>query len=492
MKLYFSDYFQVREEDLESYGAFNVSLVTDLPLFIDPFLLFNSKKEKYQQLHGEIIKYLIFLKSKSIAKQSPGALKSWYVFKEVKQNWFGFSIGGNKGSALGMDFATALNDNLHKIFQNFGKEGKITKSSHLEKLCLIKGGVGKDNISDFATNLIKEFLLQYTEAFAKNYIDKKLRDKFRVSRVRFNYETQTWEEGIYELPKFNGDYVLLTPKDLLTKDDTWINKADLIEDFERIPDAISDEQLRFQVNNYFLSRIPNDPEKDKEPTEKERGEAIFETLRQFPELIDYYIKLKEIEGDTAESISKEKVAFSENIFVKNVKKIVAGLERKGFYQITENSLEEAKKKIQILKDFIEKNDGYKLFYNKGKCIGGEKEAQLLFALVCKGSTEYDVNREVNNGRGPVDFKFSKGSFDGSLVEFKLAKNKKLKQNLENQVEIYQEANPNTKAIKVIIYFSEEERLRVMKILKELNLIGNDNIILIDARKDNKLSASNVK
>ena len=52
------------------------------------------------------------------------------------------------------------------------------------------------------------------------------------------------------------------------------------------------------------------------------------------------------------------------------------------------------------------------------------------------ATEYDVNREVNNGRGPVDFKVSKGSKDTTLVEFKLASNTKLKKNLENQVEIY--------------------------------------------------------
>jgi hypothetical protein len=31
-----------------------------------------------------------------------------------------------------------------------------------------------------------------------------------------------------------------------------------------------------------------------------------------------------------------------------------------------------------------------------------------------------VNREVNNGRGPVDFKVSEGAADTSLVHFKLA------------------------------------------------------------------------
>lgn len=39
---YFSDYFGVSPQRLQTYGAFNISLIADLPLFIDPFLLFNS------------------------------------------------------------------------------------------------------------------------------------------------------------------------------------------------------------------------------------------------------------------------------------------------------------------------------------------------------------------------------------------------------------------------------------------------------------------
>ena len=91
MDLYFSDHFKVKEKNLEKYGAFNISLVADLPLFIDPFLLFNSKKKKYKQLHEDVIKYLVFLKDKSTSQTlDDGALKAWYAFKEVEQNWLGF------------------------------------------------------------------------------------------------------------------------------------------------------------------------------------------------------------------------------------------------------------------------------------------------------------------------------------------------------------------------------------------------------------------
>ncbi len=45
-EIYFTDFFKVTPEVLEEYGAFNISLINDLPLFIDPFLLFNPNALK--------------------------------------------------------------------------------------------------------------------------------------------------------------------------------------------------------------------------------------------------------------------------------------------------------------------------------------------------------------------------------------------------------------------------------------------------------------
>lgn len=64
IKIYFSDFFDVSPEGIEEFGAFSVSLFSDLPLFIDPFLLFNSKKPKYQALHSSIIRYVRFLRDR--------------------------------------------------------------------------------------------------------------------------------------------------------------------------------------------------------------------------------------------------------------------------------------------------------------------------------------------------------------------------------------------------------------------------------------------
>lgn len=164
MKIYFTDFFNTPTDTLENYGAFNLSLINDLPLFIDPFLLFGSKKPEYLELHKSILAYLTFLKTKSEAGITEiSQIKSWYLFPEVKQNWFGYSKVGNGGSGLGEKFGKAMSSSMHIVFDDLGKE-KITQSSHLEKAGLFEIGVGKDNISDFTTNLTKEFLLSYVSS----------------------------------------------------------------------------------------------------------------------------------------------------------------------------------------------------------------------------------------------------------------------------------------------------------------------------------------
>jgi hypothetical protein len=486
MNIYFSDYFGVSKEDLDEYGAFNISLINDLPVFIDPFLLFSSDKGEYEVLHQEIIKYITFLREMSDKGViSKGLVKHWFLFPEVKQNWLGYSKVGNGGLGLGPKFATALNDNLSTIFNNFGTE-QITQSSHLEKLCLIKDGVGKDSISDFTTNLIKGYICEYTQEFTLKYVDKSRCKRVSVKHANFDYNTRRWNAKAYTLPYIDGDFVLLTPKDILTKDDAWINKHDIIGDFDEIAESIPNVELRAQINEYLLRQIPE------RASQREVNEAISQTLRKFPVLIDHYIRFKEDHGDEAVALSEQKVKETEAIFILQVTNLVEMLRaQKVFYSQKGDTFDEAYNRVMFLKQVIESNDGYRLFYVKGEPVKRESDLQLIFRLTWYAA-EDDVNAEVNNGRGPVDYKISRGSKDSTLVEFKLASNSKLKQNLAKQVEVYKAANQTKKSIKVILYFTDSELVKTLKALKELELNQNKGLVLIDARATNKPSGSNAK
>lgn len=451
-------------------------------------MLFNSKKKHYQDIHAKMISYLIFLQeqAKKYSLPTHAMLSNWYIFPEVKQTWLGFSLGGNSGRGLGKNFAKNIHTVLKTLVKDFGKE-TITESSHLEKLCLISSKVGRDKISDFTTHFTKKFILDYTARFAAKYLKPGQCKKFNVPKVEFSFKTHTWISQEYTLPCFNNDYVLLTPRDILTRDDTFINRTDMLDNLYSLAPSVEDDTLRFALNQYFGDILLHNKGKI---SKVEKNRIAMKLIAEHPELIDYYIKSKEENKEQATSISKQFVQEIAQLFNLQLKELIKLLQTNtDFYASCENSYDESLQRVRYLKSVIEDMDGYRIFYLNGNPVRRENDLQTMFRLVWYG-TEFDVNREVNNGRGPVDFKISKGSADSTLVEFKLASNTKLKKNLENQVEIYKKANGTNRAIKVIMYFTEKEHRKTIKILNDLGLSSCKDIVLINAILG-KPSASNV-
>lgn len=491
-KIYFSDIFNVKHSVIEKYGALDISLICDNPAFVDPFLIFANFE--YKNLHKLIINYLKFLRDLSIKNEgkelSPGDFKHYYKFSEVKQVWLGYSINGNSGLGLGPDFAKSLYQNLNKIFSKFGKE-EITESSHLEKLCLIEEGVGVDKISDFTLNLIKKFLLEYTERFAEKHLDKKFVAEFAINKVEFDFQNYVWQNASFNLPfiEANGkkDFVLLVPKEILTKQDTWISKNDFLENDTAIFNAIENDELRTKINKYFYNNLQIKLNKKKQPekdySKKSKTSALFKTVWEYPEILDYYIKFKEQKKDDA---LKWHIADPENVnFFLDTFVIQKEISSKNFGKLA--SFNDCIARITFFKKVLESNS--RSLYIKEKPIQ-EKQLQLMFKMATYDSL-FDYNSEVNNGRGPIDFIISFGSRDKIGLELKLASNTKLKQNLLNQGKVYKEDSNLKHVIKTIFFFSNKDLERVNKILKELNKsVDNREIFLIDCRK--KDSGSNQK
>ena len=390
--IYFTDVFSIEQELLDDYGAFNIALVNDLPLFVDPFLLFDSESPNLRDLHDSIIKYLVFVRDRVQADElTEGSISQWLFFPEVKQNWLGFSRQGNSGTGLGPNFANSLAKNFKRVFRNFGEE-TLTKSSHLEKLGLLSGGVGRDHLSDFTTNLIKGYLLKYTEDFAIQYLQPAKLKRVHVERVSFNYETRRWRSGHFMLPWHGGDYVILTPCEILTRDEAWINQGDMLSQFFQLRTSLPDEHLRAQANDHFLTQI------NEKSTQDERKAAALRTIEQFTELLDHYIKWKEEHANEAHVLSNQKVQETHRQFVENIRelmlKYLTGTE---FYEYGD-SYEESLRRINYLKHVIEDNDGYRVFYLDGKPVKRESDLHVMFRLTWY-ATAYDVNAEVNNPVG---------------------------------------------------------------------------------------------
>lgn len=458
MKIYFSDFFNVDNDIIDKYGAFNPSLLNDLPLFVDPFLLYSNDNAEIKELHYKVISYVGFLKEKSISDDIDNRkLKDWFFFPEVKQNWFGYSEVENGGSGLGKKFANSLNENLHTIFGNFGSEN-ISIDSHLEKLCLINEGVGRDAISDFTTNLIKDYLLEYTQKFALDNIDKSLLKEFPIKNASFDYDKEIWIDKTYTLPNYNGDFVLLTPKSILTKDNTWINKKDLCANYDGVIDSIPNEELRSRFVNEVLRLIPED-----DNTKKSRNKAISETILKYPEYIDYFIKHKVKHGNEAKINSLNKVNQTADLFVKNISYLYDELKKTEFYDIKLTGSKELRMKISLLKDLIENKSGSKFLYINECGITREKEFGIFIKMLFMANGDFNFNNVKN------------------IINFKLASNNKLKDALVLKFKNEQYLSDDKKQIMPIICYKDSDFVRVQKLIAEAKLKVDDFLFTIDAR-----------
>lgn len=443
--VFFSEIFSVPENEIENYGAFNISLLSDMPLFIDPFLIFNNQSEKYQDLHNSIIKYVDFLREK-VENHSDAELErlyAWFVFPEVKQTWLGVAGRSNNGIGLGIKFARQLQNNLRSHWSNLEQES-ITKGSHLEKLTLFNKGIGHDKISDFTTNLIKGYLLEYTSNFARQYINPSLRRNVAVRKARFNYQTETWESQNFDLPVHKGDYVILTPVDILSKHTTWITRNDLIEKYMFVVDTIPNGQLRAEINNFFNNKISDDAELIFD--RRKLNGALEELVNQYPDFIDYYIRYKENMGEEAKSISRRKVYETFVLHFKNTRNLAELIQEDIYSKPQPDNYQEWQ---NALRKAIEEKRGYEFLYIYGKPIQSDIETRLFFKHVWS-LTQTDV-------------------YPNDLLDFKLASNMRL----DN------DAKEDSKAlITYLLCYSEAEAKRM-----KLN-VHSDNIVVIEAFEKN--------
>ena len=105
------------------------------------------------------------------------------------------------------------------------------------------------------------------------------------------------------------------------------------------------------------------------------------------------------------------------------------------------------------KTLIEDNGLSKLLYDSDGMPKHESAAQLLFYGIADSycdANDIDLTKEGNNGRGPVDFKLSRGARDKVIVETKLTSNSQLRHGLEIQIPIYMKQEKTKQAIYLII------------------------------------------
>lgn len=117
----------------------------------------------------------------------------------------------------------------------------------------------------------------------------------------------------------------------------------------------------------------------------------------------------------------------------------------------------------LFKDWVENNRGWGVIQsadNKKR----EKIVQRLVHLAAKSyieSNNLDISFEPDEGRGPVDFKVSRGA-DKTIVEIKLSSNQQYLHGYEKQIVEYGKAEKTQSFIYVFIDVGNPGRLKTIQ------------------------------
>lgn len=193
----------------------------DLPLGIDPFLLFKSRDPTLAELHRVVL--AAFNRGVDAIRTGDAATARRILhYPEVSEIALGYTQAGRRGSGVG-EFLTEL------LIESILETPAILENGvrHVEEMQLVSVGIGPDRVSDIVANIIKRQLILYTQAQARMW-DVPLKTGVPLHNI-WNAEAAVWEDEYIDLPisPVDGQPLLFVPRRIV-RALPWINYDDFL------------------------------------------------------------------------------------------------------------------------------------------------------------------------------------------------------------------------------------------------------------------------
>ncbi|TAL43514.1 MAG: hypothetical protein EPN91_06185 [Salinibacterium sp.] len=411
--MYFSEAFSVERGPDDDW--FDRLLESDTQLFVDPFLVFAETDGLWadggERLSGHFQRGFEILAGHQDNPESLQYRKTvdLMVFPEPKEFGLGFVGVGTDGSGTGRGFAkrivSAMAIAIEKGLQDLRR---------FEELGVLVEKIGRDRISDITCNILKYKFIEYTQEVCRRHniplVDFKV-ESATVDPLRKRWASQT--VGLPENPK-NGKPVLLTPARFLRElptlnaDDWW----DFVE-----------PTLRDDLNLELVGRL-------------RKADIVF-LARQHTDLVRAWTESRA--NDPAEPYDVEKDPAGLHLWQMETRGIASespltmgdvGPNELGVFVAEVN---------EHFKHFVEARAGWRLLRTEDTFAPRrEASVQLLYRGVVESYCHAHgvrLDREVDVGKGPVDFVFTT-STQRVLLEIKKVGNGKFWNGLEQQLVSY--------------------------------------------------------
>lgn len=434
MAMFVSKYLNLKYE-LAEKGIFDSILDEDSNYFINVKLLkkcavpeFGHSYEKVQGFFCQIGTLLKAAESKD-DKLYRTAYRM-FNFSEVNGINLGFSAS-KYGAGFGKKLREKIVADAFEIIKKGSEYPEI-----FELVSLFEENVGPDRLSDMIARIIFDDIVSYT-----------LRINKELGIIPDNKQDLCFEEGLVVNP-YKGCPILLLPTTILHE----LPIARDWDDIDRV--ARENEAIKREINEVVCEQWKSSSSEEKKQYLREQ---VFMNPTKCARIVAAYNEVELEEYDILRNSRYNSVRIFEKIMVpctnfESVNKMVLV-----------NSYVIACEILKTFKHWVEYNGGSEILL-KTDSRTREKVCQRLIHLTGKSfinTNGLDFSCEANEGRGPVDFKISRGE-DKTVIEVKLSTNQQYLHGLQVQIEEYAFAENATSKIYVFVDLGNPGRLKTIK------------------------------
>lgn len=471
----FSTAYSLRHGSRDSW--FDPDLTVDTRLFLDPFLLLKGGPS-WVRAHDELVAhfahcYRLVAKSSRRQSLSAKAAAQLLTFPEPYEFGLGYTVASTRGSGGGAAQARVIMDGIAVAVAAGLKEPE-----HIEEIGILNEGFGADRISDAALNVLKPHFVRYTQDIATRVGVPLCAHKLRNASV--DLTGARWADEYVDLPTNNatGGPVLLVPKKLL-RDLPTLNADDWFG-------SDVNEEVRISLNLRIGQSIPK---REIVELARRNPEAVRTWARNQTSRMD--LKGYDFDADPKGVISYDKAA----AYARSNPLPALPVDSQPDLSRLVGSV------LDKFKAYIEHGGGWRLLWNDNdQSEKNEDAAQLLFMGMAR---EYlrvfgvEIDREVELGRGPVDFKVSAGHSIRLLIEVKKAHTGTFWNGLNDQLPSYLVSDDTNEGWLVAIQYRDSKTTtdRLKRLPKDVEVAAQRtgktlHYVAIDGRRP--LSASKIR
>ena len=448
MPIFVSDFFNLNSA-LNTTGTFDSILDEDSNFFINIIRLRSTEVPEFSKSYERINTYfsnIATLLQASDQKEDKfyRAALAKFAFSEVNGINLGFSET-KYGSGFGPHLRKQVIDDAFDIVKKGSVQPEIF---HL--VSLFEDNVGPDRLSDMIATIILPDIEEYT---------KRINRELNINPT--TYPDVAFVNGIAQNP-YKGCDILLLPLDILQE----LPIARGWDDIDRV--MHENESIRNEINEI----VALEWSKWASSTKKE---YIKRQIFEIPERCE-----RVLSGYKESTIAPINLTSDLDYYVAAVFKQIK--QECSFSATTEpdiTSFKAAEDVIAIFKKWVENNRGWQIILDTDSSKR-EKTVQRLFHLGAKhyiAINSLDISFEPDAGRGPADFKISKGT-DKTVGEIKLSSNTQYLHGYEVQIEEYALAEDTKNRCYILVDVGNPGRVKRLSDLHTQRQVNGENVPLL--------------